>query len=164
MMQIISSSIISQNVQIDGRIAVVESHVDDKGNVTQIDYLADADFDLNAHLAQSAVSLTNQMQQAAMQGEINQNVSSVITNGSLATASFNYSTIQQNAQALMLVYNNSTGLTLVNVGDYLNSQSDSFLLQGLQETDYTEAQIIEFRSVWAQNAITAAAVRNAQVA
>ena len=67
-------------------------------------------------------------------------------------------------QALMLVYNNSTGLTLVNVGDYLNSQSDSFLLQGLQETDYTEAQIIEFRSVWAQNAITAAAVRNAQVA
>jgi hypothetical protein len=51
MATIISSAVIANNPQKDGRSVVSEQYVDDKGNVFTYDYMADAGTDLNAHLA-----------------------------------------------------------------------------------------------------------------
>lgn len=58
---IVSSTLTVDNVQVDGRRVVVETHIDDGGNQYQISYMASADTDLDAHLAQSAISLNNQV-------------------------------------------------------------------------------------------------------
>lgn len=61
-MQIISSNIVSENQQIDGRIVVREQHFDDQGNSYIFDYIADANADINRHLLSDAQQLNNQFQ------------------------------------------------------------------------------------------------------
>lgn len=56
-MQIVSSSIAWQEPQADGRLSVRELHIDDAGNEWQLDYLIDANADLEARLAEHAAQL-----------------------------------------------------------------------------------------------------------
>ena len=56
-MAIVSSTIISQNTQIDGRVYVREKHVDHLTKEYFIEYLADLGEDINANLATHAAQI-----------------------------------------------------------------------------------------------------------
>lgn len=50
MVSIVSSSIVLNNVQADGRRVVREIHEDDMGNLYMYDYMADVNMDINAKM------------------------------------------------------------------------------------------------------------------
>lgn len=64
---------------------------------------------------------------AQTQAEIASNISSVETIGSLATPTFQYSTVAANVAALRAAYAVATQLQAVMMGDYLNSLTDAQL-------------------------------------
>jgi len=57
---IVSSTLILNNLQTDGRSIIREQHVDDQGNYYYFDYIADAGFDPNIRLAARAQELNDQ--------------------------------------------------------------------------------------------------------
>lgn len=158
MASIVSSVIASANPQIDGRLAVREVHIDNSGNPNVVDYMADAGADLDAHLAADAVGLAASLTQAQIAGEVAANLNAVTAQGSVASPTFIYSTLQENAAALLETYNSSVGTTVIMIGDYLNSQTDTTLIAG---SGLPQAEIDGLRSVWSANATTAAAIRAA---
>ena len=160
MVQIISSVIAASNVQTDGRFSVHEVHTDDSGNQHTIDYLADADTDQSAHLANDASFLAQSLTEQLINREIESNLNAIIQNGSLAQPVFLYSSVPQNGQSLVGAYRGSAGVATIMIGDFLSTQSDEFLIEG---SGLSQAKIDGFRPVWAQNATTAAAIRNAEV-
>lgn len=153
-----SSTITWQIPDANGRIDVRETHVDDLGHPYIIDYVADPGTDLQAHLAASAANLVAFLTQSRIGNEIGTNVNLVIAAGSVAQPTFLYSTLQENAQALIGTYNNSSGVAAIMIGDYLNSQTDATLIAG---SGLSQSEIDSFRAVWTQNAATAAAIRSA---
>jgi hypothetical protein len=158
MAYIVSSTIVFANMQTDGRTAVLEKHVDDLGQIICINYMADAGADLNAHLTASALSIAASETESRTCVEISANLAQVSELGSVALPSFIYSTLQENARALIVFYNSSSGLAAVMIGDYLNAQTDDMLIAG---SGMTKDEIDSFRSVWEQNSATAAAIRSA---
>lgn len=122
-MTIVNSTIVSQVTQKDGRIAVDERHIDDVGQVWNIGYLAAAADNLSALLAAHASSLDSNLRI----GEILKNVDSVMTNGSLAVPTFQYSTQNQNLTALRAFYAMASKLQAIMVGDFLSSLTDGQL-------------------------------------
>lgn len=56
-MPIISSQIVSQTVQIDGRKSVTEQHRGHNFVTYEVNYIADADLDINAVLAARAIAI-----------------------------------------------------------------------------------------------------------
>lgn len=160
MATITSSSIVWANPQIDGRSAVREVHTDDSGVDHILDYLADAGADLDAHLAARAVDLAASLTQKQSDDEIFFNLQAVIAMGSVATPTFNHSTLQQNAQALMGLYNQSSGAAVIMIGDYLNAQTDDTLTAG---SGLPKDEIDSFRPVWTDNATVATMIRAAAV-
>lgn len=57
---IVSSVIVLDNLQTDGRRIIIEQHTDDQGIVQELSYMADATTDINAKLAQHANNLGNE--------------------------------------------------------------------------------------------------------
>lgn len=56
-MNIVSSIIVWDLPQTDGRHVVREEHADDQGNVYDFDYIAEIGMDINARLAARAIEL-----------------------------------------------------------------------------------------------------------
>lgn len=113
----IASSAFTASAQKDGRSIVSEVHTDLLGLKHDIGYLAAADADLNAALAQHANDLGNNLDQA----EVSDNINQVLTLGSLASPSLRYSTAAENFSALREAYRNSTQTQAVMIGDFLNT-------------------------------------------
>lgn len=57
---IVTSTLSVNDLQTDGRRVIIENHTDDSGESYQVVYMADAD--LAAHLAASAATLNEQLQ------------------------------------------------------------------------------------------------------
>lgn len=60
-MQIVSSEIILDNTQSDGRRVIIEQFIDDQGNVYQQSYMADVNTDIDKRLVNDAVQLAIQL-------------------------------------------------------------------------------------------------------
>ena len=122
-MTIVTSTIISQTPQADGRIAVREQFVDQLGNIFDRFYLALPTDNLSAILASNAIDLA--AQQAA--SEIANNINQIFTNGSLAVTTFNYSTQAANFAALRAAFLTATRQDAIMVGDFFNSLTSAQL-------------------------------------
>lgn len=60
-MPIVTSTIIEDSPQIDGRRAIRERHIDSHGNAHDVDYLAEADADVESILATHAAGVAAQL-------------------------------------------------------------------------------------------------------
>lgn len=111
------SVILSEQVQRDGRIWVIEQHTDNIGVLHQVIYLASVNDNLATALATHATNLAASLKA----GEIAVNVAAAEQFGSLAVYSLNYSTQAENDLALRQVFLTATGLIAVNLGDFLRT-------------------------------------------
>lgn len=122
-MSIVSSVIVSTDVQKDGRQWVRERHTDNAGIPYERNYLTAGNADLDAALAAYAVVLASDINLR----EIAANVAAVTANGSLATVSLTYSTAAENRAAGRLAYQNATRTDAIMIGDFLSSLNDNQL-------------------------------------
>lgn len=122
-MSIVSSSLIAEGAQADGRRWIAETHTDNIGLKYVIRYLADVGLDTAAVLAARAITLASDIANA----EIAQNVAAVVANGSLAVLTFNYSTALQGRNALRAAYLTATQVQAIMIGDFLSSLTDAQL-------------------------------------
>jgi hypothetical protein len=149
-MSIVSSIIVSTDVQKDGRKWVREIHTDQVAVQYVRNYLAGAADDLNAALAAYAVMLANNIEAA----EVAANIAAVLANGSLATISLVYSTAAENRAAGRMAYQNATRTDAIMIGDFLSSLTDA-QLQNI--FNMTAAQVTALRTAKLTPAATAAA-------
>jgi len=129
-MSIVSSVIVADNVQVDGRRWIDELHTDNLGLTYGQHYLADAGFDANAALAVHATKLTNDINDA----EIERNVTDVETNGSLAKPVLIYTKASDNFAALRNAYKVAVQHQAVMIGDYLNTLTNAQLMAAFNLT------------------------------
>ena len=129
-MSIIASNIISNVVQGDGRRSIVERHTDHLGKTWDRYYVAAALFDFAAALAAYATRLVIDLRN----NEITSNVEAVVTNGSLAVYTLNYSTAAQNFSALRTAYQISTKVEAIMIGDFLSSLTNAQLQNAFNMT------------------------------
>lgn len=125
-MPIVSSSVQSMNRQIDGRVQVVEQHLDSLGVNHLFLYLAPA----GTTAAQAATTCTNRDAgiSADMKAqEIANNIAAVSTLGKFAVITLNDSTALQNAAALRVAYKDMTQAQAILTGEYLSTLSDGAL-------------------------------------
>lgn len=123
MTTIVSSTITAINVQVDGRRWVQEAHVDSLGITYVRAYLTTAGADIDAALAAYAVQLLSDVKAA----EIERNVAQVISFGSLAATTINYSSAAENFAMARGVYLTSTQIQAIMLGDFLSSLSNGIL-------------------------------------
>src|SRR3990167_5527253 len=120
---IVSSTIISDARQQDGRRWVHERHVDHVGLEIDVTWLCDQDAD-------TAVALTARvphLDRALRETEIANNLSQVVTMGALAVYTFTYSTPAQNMAALRETYRTATQVEAIMIGDALSARTDAHL-------------------------------------
>jgi hypothetical protein len=86
-------------------------------------WLAPQGADANGQLSARAAAITGQ--QAA--DEISANVQAVLSDGSLASLTFDYSTLAQNRGALRTAYATATRLSAIMIGDFLNTLTNAQL-------------------------------------
>lgn len=154
-MSIVSSAIVEDSVQKDGRRWVRERHLDQVGLEYVIAYLAqsadNATTIMNARATQLALDITA--------AEIAANVAQIMVAGSLASPTFIYSTMLQSRNALRLAYQNSTRIEAVMIGDFLSSLTDAQLQAAFS---MTAGQVTTLRSNrLTPAAATASAIRAA---
>ena len=147
---IVSSSILADLRQIDGRRAIQELHTDSVGRQYSNLYLATALLDATAQLAINASTLLAQMVAA----EIAANIDSVSTIGSLASPTFVYSTVAANVAALRAAYALATRSQVIMMGDFLASLTDGQLQTAF---GLTAGQVTTLRTNKLTLAATAAA-------
>lgn len=160
---IVSSQITQNNLQIDSRRAIVELCIDDQGISYTANYMADAGADLNAHLAATVAALEIQIAGAkaqAIQNEINNNVTAVMTIGSLAVPVILLSTPTANVIAFRAAYKTATQLQAIMMGDFLNAQSDAALQVAFS---LNAGQVATLRTTTLQPAAAQAAIVRASV-
>lgn len=129
-MPVISSIIFLNNLQVDGRLAIREHHVDDHGIDYYVDYIANEGVDISTNLAASAVRINSDIVQLALdttQAEIRANLLAIATLGSLAVPTFVSSTPSANIAALRSAYQSSSQTQAIFIGDFLNSLTDNQL-------------------------------------
>lgn len=122
-MSIVSSSATQLRTQQDGRVWVTEVHVDNIGLSHVIGYLVAAGTDVAAALAAHATQLALDLRDT----EIASNVAAVVTLGSMAAITLNYSTAAQGRAALRAAYRDATQTQAVMIGDFLSSLTDAQL-------------------------------------
>ena len=116
---IVSSVIVSSQVEADGRFSVHEVHTDVAGVAHAVFYLADASADQSAARAAHAATLAASLKA----GEIASNIAAVSSLGAQAVVTFNYSSGVENGTALLPFAQSSTGLTALLIAEYLNTFS-----------------------------------------
>lgn len=116
-MSIVSSTIVENIVQRDGRRSVRERHVDHLGKVFFREYLADGDLDLNARLAAYAAQLAGEEES----GEIAANIERVTSFDE--SPIFNYSTRPQLLAQLRDLYKDATKLQCLRISRYIYNLS-----------------------------------------
>lgn len=122
-MSIVSSSILQDNRQRDGRRQITEQHIDHLGIEYQRGYLAEPSFDAVAALPANAARIVSDTQAA----EIAANIDAITTLGAQAILTFLYSTAGQLRTALRAAYKSATQTQAVFIGDFLSSLSDAQL-------------------------------------
>jgi hypothetical protein len=120
---IVSSIIIEDSPQIDGRRWIRERHTDSLGVPHDRVYMAAAKFDTSTILTVDAASIDAQL----TADEIAANIASVLAFGSQATLNFSYSTTVQNRSAIRGAYASATQLQAIMIGDFLNTLTDAQL-------------------------------------
>lgn len=122
-MSIVSSQILEDAAQKDGRRWIREQHIDQVSVRYIRAYLTTAVADASAALATYATQLALDI--VAL--EIGRNIADVAVNGSLATISLVYSTAAQNRAAGRTAYLNATRVEAIMIGDFLSSLTDAQL-------------------------------------
>lgn len=125
MASILSSSIIADRAQADGRRYVTERHDDDQGESHQVTYLAAANADAQATANARQATILTQLRD----NEIAANIAKAL-NGE-TTFTFRYSTVAQNRTALREAFRTATRwelLTLAWVIDGLNLSDNQLKL------------------------------------
>lgn len=154
-MSIVSSSIVAQDVQRDGRIWVRELHTDQVGAQYTRQYLAGALDNLNAALAAYATQLAIDIATT----EIGADLAAILRDGSAAVVTTVYATLAQIRTALRNAYQNATRQDAIMLGDFLSSLTDA-QLQTL--FSMTAGQVTTLRAnKLTPAATTAAAIRAA---
>lgn len=122
-MPIVSSVIVEDRTQVDGRRSVRERHIDQVDAVQFVAYLALAGVDVAAIMA-ARVAL---LDAALIANEIDRNMADVSANGSLAVIRIVHSTVAQNAAALRAFYATATQEQAVMIGDFLSTLTNGQL-------------------------------------
>lgn len=122
-MPIVSSLIVEDSAQKDGRRWIRERHTDQIGQRYEFAYLCAAVFDAAAALA-ARIPFVNA---ALIADEVAANVADVLANGSLATPRLVYSTAAQNFAGLRAVYASATRQDAIVIGDFLDTLTNSQL-------------------------------------
>lgn len=125
-MPIVSSEIIEDSPQADGRRWITEQHVDQLGLAYEFRYLADADADPAGRLASRAAELDAELTAV----EIAANLSAVLADGPAAQLTFSYSTQVQSIAAMAAQADALGPWQMVLLGQFLAAQPIE-LLTGL---------------------------------
>lgn len=156
-MSIVSSLILSDSPQKDGRRWIVAQFTDQAGQIYTQTYLApNGGFDVLARLASDATAMGLQLAAS----EVAANLSAVATLGSLASPTFVYSTPAINAAALRAVYHDATQFQAIMIGDYLASLGNAALMAAF---GLTAPQVVTLRANFLTPAANAAATIRAAV-
>jgi hypothetical protein len=151
----ITNSVAVQSPQKDGRVWVHEIFTDSLGVAYDIFYLAPNATGVAAQLAADAITVLAN----AVANEIATNINNATLYGSLATFTFNYSTIPQNYAALRAVYATFTQTQVIMVGDALNGATAAQLETAFGITPTQESALkTQLTSFAAQAAAIRAAV------
>lgn len=122
-MPIVSSQIIGHDRQADGRISIVEKHVDQLGRDRLITYIDAANTDFAQRLADNAAIMSENL----VLSEGWDNLRDIVLNGSLATLTFDHVTVTQMAVVVRNAYRDATGLRATMVGDFLSTLTNAQL-------------------------------------
>ena len=151
-MAIVSSSVISDDIQVDGRHRVYESHIDSNAIAHIRTYLGASNVNTATELAAYAILLAIMLQSA----EIDTNITQISQFGSLASPSFLQSTIAQNAAALRAAYATATQYQAIMIADFLSTKTDAQLQAAFS---LTAGQVTTLRT----NKLTPAAAEAASI-
>lgn len=122
-MPVVSSAIVEDSPQIDGRRWIVERHLDQTGAARFVRYLADRAINAPAGMAARALAIT-----AALPAEeIADNLDAIAALGRFARVTLRHSTVAQNAAALRQRYRTAAELQALMIGDYLATLTDGQL-------------------------------------
>lgn len=122
-MPVVSSAIVEDAPQRDGRRWIAERHVDHLGVARFLRYLAVKGLNVTAIMTARIAGLNAEL----TRNEVDANIASVIAFGKDAVVIRNYSTVAQNAAALRAVYLTSTRLESIMIGEYLSTLTDGVL-------------------------------------
>jgi hypothetical protein len=138
-MPIVSSVTEDVSPQKDGRRYVRERHTDHVGVDHVRIWLANADADLPAALAEYAAVLPGMLRDA----EIQKNIDLAKTEGSLAKPYITavHMTVPEGGAALREYYKTSTEVEAIMIGDYLNTVTDQQLMNAFQITAQQAANL-----------------------
>lgn len=153
---IVSSAILSDLAQKDGRRWVVAQFTDLVGQIFTQTYLAPEGFDILARLAADASAMSAQLAAA----EIAANISAIAFLGSLASPTAIYSTVAANAAAIRAAYRDASQVQAIMIGDYLSSLGNAALIAAF---GLTAPQIVTLRANFLTPAASAAATIRATV-
>lgn len=115
-MPIVASAIVERAPQRDGRMSVREQHTDHLG----VNYFAAWLADNGMNLMQILLNRAAQISADLTAGEIAANISAVLANPVNASPSFNYSTVNQNLNAIRAIYATLTSWQVCCLGRYFN--------------------------------------------
>jgi hypothetical protein len=115
---IVSSQVVEDRTQADGRRRVRERHVDHLGVAHDFPYLAGAGDNVSAAMAARVATIEAQLKA----NEIAANVAKAM-NGETGTFTFTHSTVDENLAALREVYRTATKWEVVTIGHVLHEQA-----------------------------------------
>ncbi len=155
-MAIVSSVIIENSPQHDGRFWSGERHTDQLGLIYEFRSLLDAGTNATTVMNNRIASINNDL----IAREIAANITSVLSDGSLATIHLNYSTAVVNFAALRGLYQFMTRTEAIFAGDFLSSLTNAQLQTAFS---LTLAQVTTLRTNKLTPAATAASTIRASV-
>ena len=119
-MAIVSSSILEDRLQIDGRRSIIEIHIDHLGNEHQFVYMSSNDYIID--LTSSANRLNNQLHDKELRSNFNEFFSDDnIRDGNM---SFEFSTQQEFFVILRERFANAIGIDAIKIGRQLSKLTD----------------------------------------
>lgn len=151
---IISSQIIEDREQIDGRRSVRELHVDALGKEYVIQYLAESEADVNTRMTARAAELDDQLSKQEVENDIK-----LILEGRYSEVTNNYATLSDIRSALRTFYQTATGQDVGRMATFLLTLTDAQLRTIF---NMTQAQVNQLKTRLQSRADELTAVLNAQ--
>lgn len=158
-MPIVSSQVLSTNVQRDGRAWVIEQHLDQFGTDHRVTWLAGADLQ-PADIAAVCSARDAVISAGMAAAEIAANLSQAMTQGQFAVVTFNESTAAQNAAAVRAAYASMTRTDAIFTGEFLGTLANNQLQTAF---GLTAGQVTTLRANFLTPAATLAASIRANV-
>lgn len=138
-MSIVTSVILSDYPQRDGRRSIHERHTDHTGVSYDVHYVGPNALDVQAAMATGAQRLAAYLARS----EVSSNIRRVIADGRFAVVRVIHSTTAQNIAALRSEYREASRETSVMIGDFLSSLTDTQLRSIF---NMTQAQVDSLRT------------------